>query len=169
MWAIIAIAIVALLLLLCCCFCICKRCCKRKKKDKDKKKGLKGAVDLGSVKILGNSYKEKVCVCRSFAFPALFAFLCTFRRSLYPFHWNALYSQISLICWTVFSKWPDNVPLLVVRFDCTLRHCCVNLPIVQIASCLTLRHASTSKLASISGHIWNCSICLVILYHFHVN
>ncbi|ELT99110.1 synaptotagmin 1 [Capitella teleta] len=60
MWAIIAIAIVALLLLLCCCFCICKRCCKRKKKDKDKKKGLKGAVDLGSVKILGNSYKEKV-------------------------------------------------------------------------------------------------------------
>jgi synaptotagmin-1 len=60
MWAVIAIAIVALLLLLCCCFCICKKCCKRKKKDKDKKKGLKGAVDLGSVKILGNAYKEKV-------------------------------------------------------------------------------------------------------------
>ena len=60
MWGIIAIAIVALLLLLCCCVCICKKCCKRKKKNKDQKKGLKGAVDLGSVKILGNSYKEKV-------------------------------------------------------------------------------------------------------------
>lgn len=59
MWAIITIAIVALLLLLVCCFCICKKCCKRRKK-KDGKKGLKGAVDLKSVQLLGASYKEKV-------------------------------------------------------------------------------------------------------------
>ena len=57
--AIIAIAIVAGLILLCCCFCICKKCCCKKKK-KDGKKGLKGAVDLNSVKLLGNTMKEKV-------------------------------------------------------------------------------------------------------------
>ncbi|XP_074661026.1 synaptotagmin-1-like isoform X1 [Tubulanus polymorphus] len=58
LWATITIAVVAVLLLLCCCICICKKCCKRKRKEG--KKGLKGAVDLKSVQILGNSYKEKV-------------------------------------------------------------------------------------------------------------
>ena len=62
MWAIIAIAIAALLLLLCCCVCICKKCCKRKKKKDGGKKGLKGAVDLKSVQLLGNTMKEKVCI-----------------------------------------------------------------------------------------------------------
>ncbi|XP_077864938.1 synaptotagmin 1 isoform X2 [Saccoglossus kowalevskii] len=60
MWAIIAIAIVAGLLLLCCCFCICKKCICKKRKKKEGKKGLKGAVDLKSVSMLGASYKEKV-------------------------------------------------------------------------------------------------------------
>lgn len=59
MWAIIMIAIVALLIMICCCVCICKKCCKRRK-GKDGKKGLKGAVDLKSVQLLGNAYKEKV-------------------------------------------------------------------------------------------------------------
>ncbi|XP_063970003.1 synaptotagmin-2-like [Lytechinus pictus] len=58
-WAVIAIAIVAGLILLCCCFCICKKCCCKKRKKKEGKKGLKGAVDLKSVQMLGNSYKEK--------------------------------------------------------------------------------------------------------------
>ncbi|XP_064617520.1 synaptotagmin-1-like isoform X2 [Liolophura sinensis] len=60
LWATITIGIVALLLLLCCCFCICKRCCCKKRKKKEGKKGLKGTVDLKSVAILGNAYKEKV-------------------------------------------------------------------------------------------------------------
>nr|WDE41110.1 synaptotagmin 1 [Schizocardium californicum] len=60
MWAIIAIGIVAGLLLLCCCICICKKCICKKKKKKEGKKGLKGAVDLKSVQMLGASYKEKV-------------------------------------------------------------------------------------------------------------
>ncbi|XP_030843620.1 synaptotagmin-1 [Strongylocentrotus purpuratus] len=59
-WAVVAIAIVAGLILLCCCFCICKKCCCKKRKKKEGKKGLKGAVDLKSVQMLGNSYKEKV-------------------------------------------------------------------------------------------------------------
>ncbi|XP_077999817.1 synaptotagmin-1-like isoform X3 [Glandiceps talaboti] len=59
MWAIIAIGIVAGLLLLCCCICICKKCICKKKKKKEGKKGLKGAVDLKSVQMLGASYKEK--------------------------------------------------------------------------------------------------------------
>jgi len=59
-WAIIAIGIVAGLLLLCCCICICKKCICKKKKKKEGKKGLKGAVDLKSVQMLGASYKEKV-------------------------------------------------------------------------------------------------------------
>jgi len=60
-WGLICIAIVAGLLLLCCLFCICKYCCcKRKKGAKDSKKGLKGVVDLKSVQMLGNAYKEKV-------------------------------------------------------------------------------------------------------------
>lgn len=59
MWAIIMIAIVALLIMICCCVCICKKCCK-KRKGKDAKKGLKGAVDLKSVQLLGNACKEKV-------------------------------------------------------------------------------------------------------------
>lgn len=59
MWAIIAIGIAAVLLLLCCCICICKKCCKRRGK-KDGKKGLKGAVDLKGVQLLGASCKEKV-------------------------------------------------------------------------------------------------------------
>jgi len=61
-WAVIAIAIVAALIFLCCCICICKYCCCRKKKSKDAKKGLKGVVDLKSVQMLGNAYKEKVCL-----------------------------------------------------------------------------------------------------------
>ena len=57
MWAIVMIAIVAILLVLCCCFCICKKMCKKKKwKDKVKK----GAVDLKSVKLGGQAFKEKV-------------------------------------------------------------------------------------------------------------
>ncbi|XP_038071900.1 synaptotagmin-1-like [Patiria miniata] len=60
MWAIILIAIVAGLLLLCCCGCICVKCCCKKKKKKEGKKGLKGAVDLKSVQMLGAAYKEKV-------------------------------------------------------------------------------------------------------------
>lgn len=58
--AIIAIAVVAGIILLLCCFCIIKKCCCKKRKKKDGKKGLKGAVDLKSVQLLGNSYKEKV-------------------------------------------------------------------------------------------------------------
>ncbi|XP_033629567.1 synaptotagmin-1-like isoform X2 [Asterias rubens] len=59
MWAIIVIAIVAGLLLLCCCGCICVKCCCKKRKKKEGKKGLKGAVDLKSVQMLGAAYKEK--------------------------------------------------------------------------------------------------------------
>ncbi|ESO83473.1 synaptotagmin 1 [Lottia gigantea] len=58
-WAIILICAGALLFLVCCTYCMCKRCC-RKKKKKEGKKGLKGAVDLKSVQLLGNAYKEKV-------------------------------------------------------------------------------------------------------------
>jgi len=53
---------VAALILLCCCICVCKYCCYRRKKSKDAKKGLKGVVDLKSVQMLGNAYKEKVCL-----------------------------------------------------------------------------------------------------------
>jgi len=53
------IAIGAGLVLLCVMYCCCKRCCKKKKK-KNEKKGLKGAINLNSVKSMGNSYKEKV-------------------------------------------------------------------------------------------------------------
>ena len=73
LWAVVLIGIVALLLLLCCCYCICKKCiCKKRKKGKDAKKGLKGAVDLKSVQLLGNSYKEKVTNLH----PAPHLFLC---------------------------------------------------------------------------------------------
>lgn len=60
-WADILIVAGALLVLSCCLYCLCKRCC-RKRKKKEGKKGLKGAVDLKSVTLLGNSYKEKVSV-----------------------------------------------------------------------------------------------------------
>ena len=61
MWAIVMIAVVAGLLLLCCLFCMCKRCLCKKRKVKEGKKGLKGAVDLKSVQLLGSSMlKEKV-------------------------------------------------------------------------------------------------------------
>lgn len=52
------------------CFCCIRRCC-RKRRTKDGKKGLKGAVDLKSVQLLGSTYKDKVCIrcsetiCRS--------------------------------------------------------------------------------------------------------
>ncbi|CAG5136789.1 unnamed protein product [Candidula unifasciata] len=58
-WAVILIIAGGILLLSCCLFCLCRRCC-RKRKKKEGKKGLKGAVDLKSVQLLGNSYKEKV-------------------------------------------------------------------------------------------------------------
>ncbi|XP_076466121.1 synaptotagmin-1-like isoform X4 [Babylonia areolata] len=57
-WADILIVAGALLVLSCCFYCICKRCCGKRKK-KEGKKGLKGAVDLKSVQLLGNAYKEK--------------------------------------------------------------------------------------------------------------
>ncbi|KAH9500644.1 Arf guanine nucleotide exchange factor syt1 [Bulinus truncatus] len=58
-WAIILIIAGALLFLVCGVYCVCRRCC-RKRKKKEGKKGLKGAVDLKSVQLLGNAYKEKV-------------------------------------------------------------------------------------------------------------
>jgi len=47
------------LILLLITFCCIRRCC-RKRRPKDAKKGAKGAVDLKSVQLLGNAYKEKV-------------------------------------------------------------------------------------------------------------
>ncbi|CAK9805599.1 Synaptotagmin 1 [Anthophora plagiata] len=41
------------------CFCCVRRWC-RKRRSKDGKKGLKGAVDLKSVQLLGSTYKDKV-------------------------------------------------------------------------------------------------------------
>lgn len=61
LWAALTIASVALLLLLCCCCCLCKLCFKRRK-DKGFRKGLKSAVDLKSVQVLGSTLKEKVNV-----------------------------------------------------------------------------------------------------------
>jgi synaptotagmin-1 len=59
MWASLTIALVALLLILCCCGCLCKLCWKRRK-EKGFRKGLKSAVDLKSVQILGSTLKDKV-------------------------------------------------------------------------------------------------------------
>nr|NP_001107602.1 synaptotagmin [Ciona intestinalis]BAF93470.1 synaptotagmin [Ciona intestinalis] len=59
-WAWILIAIGAGLILLCVLYCCCKRCCCKKKKKKQEKKGLKNAIDLKSVKNMGDSYREKV-------------------------------------------------------------------------------------------------------------
>lgn len=39
---------------------LCIRRCFRKRRTKEGKKGVKGAVDLKSVQLLGNAYKEKV-------------------------------------------------------------------------------------------------------------
>ncbi|XP_014661571.1 PREDICTED: synaptotagmin-1-like isoform X2 [Priapulus caudatus] len=61
--AIIAIAIAIALVILLIFFCCCKRWILkkwRKKKEALAKKGLKGAVDLKSVQLLGKEYKEKV-------------------------------------------------------------------------------------------------------------
>nr|CAH0104654.1 unnamed protein product [Daphnia galeata] len=58
-WALYCIGIVVALVILLIAFCCIRRCC-RKRRPKDAKKGLKGAVDLKSVQLLGNAYKEKV-------------------------------------------------------------------------------------------------------------
>ncbi|KAF3430550.1 hypothetical protein E2986_07302 [Frieseomelitta varia] len=58
-WGLVAILIVAVLVVvLGICFCCIRRCC-RKRRSKDGKKGLKGAVDLKSVQLLGSTYKDK--------------------------------------------------------------------------------------------------------------
>ena len=58
------------LMILSICFC-CIRRCFRKRRTKDGKKGLKGAVDLKSVQLLGNAYKEKVKSYTHFSFPSI--------------------------------------------------------------------------------------------------
>ncbi|XP_049789233.1 synaptotagmin 1 isoform X4 [Schistocerca nitens] len=58
-WGVVAIIIGVCLVFLCICVCCIRRCC-RKRRTKDGKKGLKGAVDLKSVQLLGSAYKEKV-------------------------------------------------------------------------------------------------------------
>ncbi|ESO01376.1 synaptotagmin 1a, partial [Helobdella robusta] len=58
-WGTVCIGILALLILLCCCGCLLRMCWKRRK-GKEGKKGLKGAVDLKNVQLLGSSMKEKV-------------------------------------------------------------------------------------------------------------
>jgi synaptotagmin-1 len=57
--AVIAIGVTALIIIFICCGCLCKMCWKRRK-DKNFKKGLKGAVDMRSVQMLGSAMKEKV-------------------------------------------------------------------------------------------------------------
>lgn len=58
-WGLVTILIVVGVLVLGICFCCIRRCC-RKRRSKDGKKGLKGAVDLKSVQLLGTTYKDKV-------------------------------------------------------------------------------------------------------------
>ncbi|KAI8504510.1 PREDICTED: synaptotagmin-1-like [Branchiostoma belcheri] len=60
MWAIYTIAAVIALILLACIACICKKCVFKKKKKGKGEKGGKNVIDLKDVKMLGNSYKEKV-------------------------------------------------------------------------------------------------------------
>ncbi|XP_011330068.1 synaptotagmin 1 isoform X2 [Ooceraea biroi] len=57
-WGLVAILIVVGVIILGICFCCIRRCC-RKRRSKDGKKGLKGAVDLKSVQLLGSTYKDK--------------------------------------------------------------------------------------------------------------
>ncbi|KAK0073624.1 hypothetical protein PV326_013227, partial [Microctonus aethiopoides] len=58
-WGLVAILIAVGVIVLGVCFC-CIRRCFRKRRSKDGKKGLKGAVDLKSVQLLGGTYKDKV-------------------------------------------------------------------------------------------------------------
>lgn len=58
-WGLVAILIAVSVVVLGICFCCIRRCC-RKRRSKDGKKGLKGAVDLKSVQLLGSTYKDKV-------------------------------------------------------------------------------------------------------------
>ncbi|XP_033207264.1 synaptotagmin 1 isoform X2 [Belonocnema kinseyi] len=57
-WGLVAIIIAVGAVVLGICFCCVRRCC-RKRRSKDGKKGLKGAVDLKSVQLLGGTYKDK--------------------------------------------------------------------------------------------------------------
>ncbi|XP_043793302.1 synaptotagmin 1 isoform X2 [Apis laboriosa] len=57
-WGLVAILIAVSVVVLGICFCCIRRCC-RKRRSKDGKKGLKGAVDLKSVQLLGSTYKDK--------------------------------------------------------------------------------------------------------------
>ncbi|XP_024888283.1 synaptotagmin 1-like isoform X2 [Temnothorax curvispinosus] len=57
-WGLVAILIAVGIIVLGVCFCCIRRCC-RKRRSKDGKKGLKGAVDLKSVQLLGSTYKDK--------------------------------------------------------------------------------------------------------------
>ncbi|XP_066601440.1 synaptotagmin 1-like isoform X3 [Prorops nasuta] len=57
-WGVVAILIAVAVVVLGICFCCIRRCC-RKRRSKDGKKGLKGAVDLKSVQLLGSTYKDK--------------------------------------------------------------------------------------------------------------
>ncbi|XP_015112194.1 synaptotagmin 1 isoform X2 [Diachasma alloeum] len=57
-WGVVAIFIAVGAIVLGICFC-CIRRCFRKRRSKDGKKGLKGAVDLKSVQLLGGTYKDK--------------------------------------------------------------------------------------------------------------
>lgn len=57
-WGLVAILIGVAVIVLGICFCCIRRCC-RKRRSKDGKKGLKGAVDLKSVQLLGGTYKDK--------------------------------------------------------------------------------------------------------------
>ncbi|XP_046419336.1 synaptotagmin 1 isoform X2 [Neodiprion pinetum] len=57
-WGLAAIFIAIGVVILGICFCCIRRCC-RKRRSKDGKKGLKGAVDLKSVQLLGSTYKDK--------------------------------------------------------------------------------------------------------------
>ncbi|KAL0113716.1 hypothetical protein PUN28_012682 [Cardiocondyla obscurior] len=57
-WGLVAILIGVGVIVLGICFC-CIRRCFRKRRSKDGKKGLKGAVDLKSVQLLGSTYKDK--------------------------------------------------------------------------------------------------------------
>ncbi|XP_043252036.1 synaptotagmin 1 isoform X2 [Colletes gigas] len=57
-WGLVTILIAVGVVVLGICFCCIRRCC-RKRRSKDGKKGLKGAVDLKSVQLLGTTYKDK--------------------------------------------------------------------------------------------------------------
>ena len=97
-WVTVLIIFMVFLIILCCVYLFCRKLIRKIFKKGDKMSGLKSSVDLKSMPLLGNSFKDKVSKISLRAWKNFIIRILQVRLIIGPFF------QGSAWCWTTHAK-----------------------------------------------------------------